>query len=92
MIHRLLYVGFAVTSVDRTRRAFKALFGLPSERLPSDPFLGADRGARLAFPNQCWLYIMESQQPASPVRQFLARRGGYLNAEAAGDTLARFVD
>jgi methylmalonyl-CoA epimerase len=70
-----LYVGFAVTSVDRTRRAFKALFGLPSERLPSDPFLGTDRGARLAFPNQCWLYVMDSQQPDSPVRQFLDRRG-----------------
>ena len=55
MIHGLLYVGFAVTSVDRTRRAFKRLFGLPSEWLPSDPFLGTDKGARLAFPNQCWL-------------------------------------
>ena len=31
MIQGLLYVGFAVTSVDRTRRAIKELFGLPSE-------------------------------------------------------------
>lgn len=75
MICGLLYLGFAVTSVDRTRRAFKALFGLPSEWLPSDPFLGTDKGARLAFPNQCWLYVMESQQPDSPVRRFIDRRG-----------------
>ena len=75
MICGLLYVGFAVESVDATRRAFKRLFGLPGERLPADPFLGTDKGARLAFPNECWLYVMESRQPDSPVRQFVDRRG-----------------
>ena len=75
MICRLLYVGFAVDSVDATRRTLKDLFGLPSEPLSPDPFLGTDKGARLAFPNECWLYAMESRQPGSPVRQFIDSRG-----------------
>jgi methylmalonyl-CoA/ethylmalonyl-CoA epimerase len=75
MIYGLLYVGFAVESVDATRRTFKALFGLPGDSLPADPFLGTDKGARLAFPNECWLYAMESQQLDSPVRQFIDQRG-----------------
>jgi methylmalonyl-CoA/ethylmalonyl-CoA epimerase len=75
MIYRLLYVGFAAESLDATQQAFRALFGLPGERLPPDPFLGTDKGARLAFPNECWLYVMESQQPDSPLCQFIDRRG-----------------
>jgi len=75
MICGLLYVGFAVESVNATRRAFKGLFGLPGEHMPPDPFLETDGGARLAFPNECWLYVMESQQPDSPVRRFINGRG-----------------
>ncbi len=75
MIYGLLYVGFAVESVDVTRRTFKALMGLPGDPMPADPFLGTDKGARLAFPNECWLYVMESRQPGSPVRQFIEQRG-----------------
>lgn len=75
MILSLLYVSFAVEDVDRTRRAFRDLFGLPGERMEPDPFLGTDRGARLAFPNACWLYVAESHQASSPVFQFVQRRG-----------------
>jgi methylmalonyl-CoA epimerase len=75
MIYGLLYVGFAVEQVDATRRDFKGLFGLPGEGQPPDPFLGTDTGARIAFPNECWLYLMESQRTDSPVRQFIDRRG-----------------
>lgn len=75
MICGLLYVGFAVENVNATRRTFKGLFGLPGEHMPADPFLGTDQGARLAFPNECWLYVMESQQPDSPVRRYINSRG-----------------
>lgn len=75
MILKLLYVGFAVENVDRTRRTFRDLFGLPGERIAPDPFIGTDKGARIPFPNECWLYVMESQQPDSPVFQFLQQRG-----------------
>ena len=75
MILGLLYVGFAVEDVDRTRRAFSELFGLPGERMEPDPFLGTDKGARIAFPNDCWLYVMQSQQPASPVYQYVQQGG-----------------
>ena len=68
MIYGLLYVGFVVESVDTTRRTFKRLFGLAGEAMAPDSFLGTDKGARLAFPNECWLYIMESQQPDSGLR------------------------
>ena len=60
MILGLLYVGFAVENVNRSRRLFWDLLGMPSQRMGPDPYLGTDRGARLAFPNQCWLYFMES--------------------------------
>ncbi|NLE75143.1 MAG: hypothetical protein GX605_00130 [Chloroflexi bacterium] len=75
MIRRLLYVGFAAQDVDRTRRTLGRLLGLPSEPVAADPFLGLDRAARLPFPNGCWLYLMESRQPESPVCQFLQRQG-----------------
>jgi catechol 2,3-dioxygenase-like lactoylglutathione lyase family enzyme len=75
MILQLLYVGFAVESVDCTRRTFRRLFGLPGERMEADTFLGTDKGARIAFPNECWLYVMESSQPQSPIHQFLEARG-----------------
>ena len=75
MILELLYVGFAVEDVDKTRRVFRDLFGLSGERMEADPYLGTDKGARIAFPNNCWLYVMESQQPGSPVHEFLESRG-----------------
>jgi catechol 2,3-dioxygenase-like lactoylglutathione lyase family enzyme len=75
MILRLLYAGFAVESVDCTRRTFTRLFGLPGERMEADPFLGTNKGARIAFPNDCWLYAMESRQPQSPIHQYLEARG-----------------
>ena len=82
MIFKLLYVGFAVEDVDRTRRTFKDLFGLPGERMAPDSFLGTDKGARLPFPNECWLYAMESQQPDSRVFQFVQQRGPGLERAA----------
>ena len=75
MILGLLYVGFAVENVDRTHRTFKELFGLPGERVKPDPFLGTDKGARIAFPNQCWLYVMESHQPDSRIFQHMQQKG-----------------
>jgi methylmalonyl-CoA epimerase len=75
MILKLLYVSFAVQSVDHTRRTFRDLFGLTGERLDPDPFLGTDKGARIAFPNECWLYLMESQKPQSPIFQYLQQKG-----------------
>ena len=75
MILKLLYVGFAVENVDRTRRTFRDLFGLPGERVDPDPFLGTDRGARIAFPNECWLYLMQSRQPESHIYKYMQQRG-----------------
>lgn len=75
MIVSLLYVGFAVRDVDSTRRAFQELIGLPGRRLEPDPFLGAGKLARIAFPNGCWLCAMESQEPDSAIGRFLDRRG-----------------
>ncbi len=78
MILGLLYVGCAEENVDYTHRTFKELFGLPGERVEPDPFLGTDRGARIAFPNQCWLYVMESHQPESRIFQYMQERGAGL--------------
>lgn len=75
MILKLLYVGFAVENVDHTRRTFRDLFGLTGERMDPDPFLGTDKGARIAFPNECWLYVMESQKPQSRICQYLQQKG-----------------
>lgn len=75
MIVRTLYVGFAVESVDRTRRVFGDVFGLPGERMDPDPFLGTDKGARIALPNECWIYLMESHQGNSPIAGFIEEKG-----------------
>ena len=75
MIIKLLYVGFAVENVDRTRRIMRDMIGLHGEQVEEDPYLGTDKGARLAFPNECWLYVMESHQSDSPVASFLRDRG-----------------
>jgi methylmalonyl-CoA epimerase len=58
------------------------LFGLPSETMEPDEFLGTDKGARIAFPNECWLYAMESSQPGSHVNQFIQARGPGLERAA----------
>jgi len=75
MILGLLYVSFAVEDVDATRRAFDDLLGMWGEHMPGDDFLGTDKGARLPFPNGCWLYAMESKNPQSPVFQALQEKG-----------------
>jgi methylmalonyl-CoA epimerase len=75
VILELLYVGFVVEDVDHTRRVFRDLLGLSGERMDPDPFLGTDKGARIAFPNNCWLYVMESQQAGAPPLEFLNKRG-----------------
>jgi len=75
MILKLLYISFAVEDVNETRRTFAELFGLTGQAMAPDAFLGTDRGARLPFPNGCWLYVMESKDPASPVFQHVKQRG-----------------
>jgi methylmalonyl-CoA/ethylmalonyl-CoA epimerase len=75
MIHRLLYVGFAVEDVNESRRTLKKLLGLPGERMEPDPFLGTDNGARIPFPNECWLYLMESHQSRSAVYSYMQTAG-----------------
>jgi len=78
MIIELLYASFAVENVDDTRRAFRDVLGLGSEHMGPDPFLGTTRGALVAFPNRCWLYLMESDCPNSPVFQHLGSKGAGL--------------
>lgn len=75
MILGLLYVSFVVEDLNPTRRAFRDLFGLPSERMDPDPFLGTRRGARIPFPNACWLYLMEPSSPQSLIGKHLERKG-----------------
>lgn len=75
MILELLYVGFAVEDADHTRRTFRDLFGLSGERMDGDAFLGTDKGARIPFGNECWLYVMQSSNPDSHVHRYLAERG-----------------
>ncbi|NLE77331.1 MAG: hypothetical protein GX605_11345 [Chloroflexi bacterium] len=82
MILRLLYVGFAVENVDQSRRRFRDLFGMWSEKMGPDPYLGTDNGAILPFPNDCWVYFMESSRPDSRIHKFIAKRGAGLERVA----------
>jgi len=75
MILGLLYIGFVVEDVDRTRSTFRELFGLHSERIDPDPFLGTRKGARIAFPNECWLYLMEPGRHDSLIARHLTQKG-----------------
>jgi methylmalonyl-CoA/ethylmalonyl-CoA epimerase len=75
MITGSLFFTLVVEDVDRTRRVFRDLFGLLGQRMEPDSYLGSDKGARIAFRNRCWLYIVESHQAESPLAQYLERRG-----------------
>lgn len=92
MITGTLYVSFAVKGVDRTRRTLRDVFGLSGERMEPDAFLGTDNGARIPFPNDCWLYIVQSEQSVSPIGQFIAQKGPGLErvAFASDDIEAEF--
>jgi len=75
MIVGLLYVSFVVEDVDRSRRAFRSLFGLGGKPMGPDSFLGAAKGALIALPNDCWLYVAESGDPGSPIGRFIGQKG-----------------
>lgn len=75
MILGLLYVSFVVEDLNQARRAFRDLFALPSERMDPDPFLGTRRGARIPFPNACWLYLMEPSSSESLIAKYFERKG-----------------
>jgi methylmalonyl-CoA/ethylmalonyl-CoA epimerase len=75
MVRGLLAVTFAVESTAETLDVFDKLFGLPGEVLGADTFYGSDHSGRVAFPNGCWLHVMDSQRPSSPIRQHIATRG-----------------
>jgi catechol 2,3-dioxygenase-like lactoylglutathione lyase family enzyme len=69
------YVGFAVKSVNRTRRVFRDLFGLESRAGEADPLSGIDQSAWIPFPNECYLYVMQSSHEKSSVYQYISKKG-----------------
>lgn len=75
MVIGLLNVTFAVESAAETLEVFDRLIGLPGERLDADGFYGSAHRGRIAFPNGCWLHVMDSQQSSSPMRQHVDVRG-----------------
>lgn len=75
MIVRLKHVGFIVENVNETRRVFRDLIGLESTAGGPDPLIGVDKSAWIPFPNECYLYAMQSSDPNSPVYRYLEERG-----------------
>jgi methylmalonyl-CoA/ethylmalonyl-CoA epimerase len=75
MIVRLKYIGFAVKNVDHTRAIFRNLLGMDSWAGGPNPHLGVEKSAWLPFPNECYLYFMQSSDPDSRVYRYLEEKG-----------------
>ncbi len=74
-VSRLQHVGLCVRDLDDACRRFEEYFGLVAQDFRSDQGGGMQRDARILFPNQCWLHLVQNWDPESRVNRFLRARG-----------------
>ncbi|MDE2983055.1 MAG: VOC family protein [Gemmatimonadota bacterium] len=72
---RLQHIGLCVNDLDDACRRFEQYFGLIAQDFRSDQGKGMQRDARILFPNQCWLHLVQNWDPESRVNRFLRARG-----------------
>jgi methylmalonyl-CoA/ethylmalonyl-CoA epimerase len=75
MIVRLQHLGLAVNSLQDFSARFEKLFGLQAVELRKDQGKGFQLDARIMFPNQCWLHVVQNWNPESRVNKFLKEHG-----------------
>lgn len=72
---RLQHVGLVVNDLQDACGRFQRLFGLEAQDFRNDQGKGMQLDARILFPNQCWLHLVQNWNPESRVRRFLESRG-----------------
>lgn len=75
MIVRLQHLGLAVESLAAFSERFARLFGLDAMDYRNNQGKGFQFDARIMFPNECWMHVVQNWNPESRVNQFLRARG-----------------
>ena len=75
MIIRLQHIGLAVENLEETCKTYERLFGLKAVDLRNDQGKGLQLDARILFPNECWLHLVQNWNPESRVSRFLRNVG-----------------
>ncbi len=81
-LFRLQHIGLRVRDLEDACRRFERFFGLVAQDLRSGRGAGAQRDARILFPNQCWLHLVQNPDP----ERFPSERGEGLDRIALQTT------
>ncbi len=72
---RLQHIGLVVEDLARAREQFERIFELVARDFRDDQGHGMQHDARILFPNECWLHLVQNWDPESRVSRFLNSRG-----------------
>jgi 4-hydroxyphenylpyruvate dioxygenase-like putative hemolysin len=72
---RLHHLGLVVEDLHQACGQFERLFGLKARDFRNDQGKGFQLDARILFPNQTWLHLVQNWNPESRVNRFLNSRG-----------------
>jgi methylmalonyl-CoA/ethylmalonyl-CoA epimerase len=75
MIKRLSHIGLVCESLDETVKTYEKLFGLKAVDFRNNQGKGFQLDARIMFPNECWLHLVQNWNPDSRVNKFLKKHG-----------------
>ncbi|MYC98752.1 MAG: hypothetical protein F4X13_05725 [Gammaproteobacteria bacterium] len=74
-LFRLQHIGLCVHDLADACERFERCFGLVAQDYRNDQGKGKQLDARILFPNQCWLHLVQNWDPESRVNRFLNSRG-----------------
>ena len=72
---RMQHMGLVVEDLKDACGRFERLFGLRAQDFRDDQGKGKQLDARILFPNQTWLHLVQNWDPESRVSRFLRKRG-----------------
>ena len=74
-LFRLQHIGLCVNDLGDACERFERFFGLVAQDYRNDQGKGKQLDARILFPNQCWLHLVQNWDPESRVNRFLQSHG-----------------
>ena len=74
-VFRLQHIGLCVHDLADACARFERFFGLVARDHRNDQGNGGRLDARILFPNQCWLHLVQNRDPESRANRFLSSRG-----------------